>query len=205
MRRNRFSDSTGGSTASLYGSDWVLSSSDEESESSDPSRHLRHRHLTTKKSVRFDTLEIIEFPYVLGDNISCASGPPVSIGWKPHSQIRIDLDEYEDCKGVPRSSREMLMDEVTRYTLLTREGFSRSEIVRTTLDIRYERQQMQKSLKVNLRYLHRQHLKKKLVNSTAQSFRNIGAKSFANKNMKEYKGVSVSKKESRRCKKQDIQ
>jgi len=47
------------------------------------------------KQVCFDKVEIIEFPYQLGDNPAVKSGAPVTIGWESHTRAKFEIDYFE--------------------------------------------------------------------------------------------------------------
>ena len=74
------------------------------SSSSAPISKRRSRNSAAKKSVRFDTLEIIQFPCILGDHPSCSSGAPLTLDWKPQEQSVVKVDFYEFTRD-PRRSR----------------------------------------------------------------------------------------------------
>ena len=83
---------------------------------------LDHSH--TKPKVRFSTLEIREYPVVLGTNPSTLRGPPVEIGWHSQSSRLLDLDLYEYERGQRRrrSEKQLVMsvnERVNRYVILT--------------------------------------------------------------------------------------
>jgi hypothetical protein len=61
-----------------------------------------------KRSVSFHSVEINEFPMVLGDNPDC-SGIPVQIGWQPHNVEKFSLDIYEEMKPEPRKRQDLFL------------------------------------------------------------------------------------------------
>jgi hypothetical protein len=48
-----------------------------------------------RKSARFDTLEINEFPVVLGCHPRCSSGPSIELSWDRKRSMVVDLIEYK--------------------------------------------------------------------------------------------------------------
>lgn len=83
----------------------------------------------SKKSVRFSTVRIQEYPYILGDNPSVSRGPPLSIGWTPMSSCNVDLDKYEAHVLPERRTRpEFTMDAEVRVRILGLSGFAIHEI-----------------------------------------------------------------------------
>lgn len=50
-------------------------------------------------SVSFSTIDVREFPVVVGDNPSTSAGPPISISWNPNCELSIDIEEFEDYRN----------------------------------------------------------------------------------------------------------
>jgi hypothetical protein len=59
------------------------------------------------KRVSFNSIEIVEFPMILGDHPACRIGPPVQTSWDAQRRTSIDVDEYELTR-CPRRSVEQL-------------------------------------------------------------------------------------------------
>lgn len=104
-----------------------------------------------KRSVSFAKVNIREYERVMGDNPSVTSGPPLSIGWRCTPEpITMTIDDYEDGKGLPRSSSEYLVPKAVRENLLREHaGVSRSEMVHTIRVIQKEKMRRRKTV-VNL-------------------------------------------------------
>ena len=52
-----------------------------------------------KKRVRFDTIEIREYPINIGSSsVPRTGGVPLGIGWTYDVHVRLPLDKYENCK-----------------------------------------------------------------------------------------------------------
>ena len=83
---------------------------------------------TKRSSVRFDTIEIQEHAYVLGDHPSVSGGVPLTIDWKPQSSLTIDFDLYHKDKPPSRTPNEMRMDHSTRMRILQSSGWTLSQI-----------------------------------------------------------------------------
>ncbi|KAL7549276.1 hypothetical protein ACHAWF_012550, partial [Thalassiosira exigua] len=103
------------------------------------------------RSVSFAQVNIREYERVLGDNPSVTSGPPLSIGWRYGADVlSVDLDDYEEGKGAPRSSSEFLVPKAVRESLLRDLAcVSRREMVGTIRAINKEKQHRRKTV-VNL-------------------------------------------------------
>jgi hypothetical protein len=63
--------------------------------------------MTTDKKVSFNEIEILEFPYILGDNPSVSSGAPIALGHELVKQRTLEVDNYEQNRG-KRKSRKRL-------------------------------------------------------------------------------------------------
>ena len=99
----------------------------------------------------FVNVNIREYERILGDNPSCTSGPPLSIGWKHSpSPIVISVDDYEDGKDEPRSSANFLVPKAIRERILKEHAcVTRKEIVGTVRSIKKQKSQRRKTV-VNL-------------------------------------------------------
>lgn len=79
--------------------------------------------------VTFDNIEVREYSVVIGDNPSCTSGPPVSIGWSYNEGFVIGVEEYETRRQKRRNFLQMAMPRTVREEMLMYEfGFSRSQV-----------------------------------------------------------------------------
>ncbi|CAJ1950846.1 unnamed protein product [Cylindrotheca closterium] len=80
--------------------------------------------------VRFDSVEVREYPIILGDNPSCRQGPPITIGWEPKSDVFTPVDEFEKLRSEERHSDpdEMFVSSFNRIDILKKLGFSRRDI-----------------------------------------------------------------------------
>lgn len=73
-----------------------------------------------RTSVAFDRITIREYERTLGDNPSCTSGPPITIGWICLNSYECALDEYERTKS-RRNKRDFYLSAAFRNDLLTQE------------------------------------------------------------------------------------
>lgn len=96
-------------------------------------------------------MNIREYERILGDNPSVTSGPPLGIGWKYVPEpIVMNVDDYENGKGLPRSSSEYLVPKSVRENMLKEHaGVSRREMVNVVRAIQKEKSQRRKTV-VNL-------------------------------------------------------
>jgi hypothetical protein len=68
-----------------------------------------------KKQVSFATIEILEFPIMLGDNPSViTSGPPLPTSWEPQFRMEMDLDVFEMNRPRRRCPQDLIIDSGTR-------------------------------------------------------------------------------------------
>ena len=105
------------------------------------------RCMSMSRSVSFVNVNIREYERILGDNPSCTSGPPLSIGWKHSpSPIVISVDDYEDGKDEPRSSANFLVSKAIRERVLKEHAcVTRKEIVGTVRSIKKQKSQRRKT------------------------------------------------------------
>jgi len=76
---------------------------------------------TDSRNVIFDAIRIREYERSLGDNPSCSTGPPISLGWKYQECTTVSLDKFESFRGPRRSQFEMLIPRDKRQEMLVRE------------------------------------------------------------------------------------
>jgi len=102
----------------------------------------------SKSAVSFDHVNIREYERILGDNPSCTTGPPLSIGWRfsPNPMV-ISVDDYEDGKGdIPRYKSQFLVPKAIREKMLKEHtGVSRREIVNTVRSVQKQKSQRRKT------------------------------------------------------------
>jgi|Transcript_12037 hypothetical protein len=78
--------------------------------------------------VAFGTVEIREYPVVLGDNPECHYGPSVNLGWEyTLSKGAEPLNEYEKARSPRRKIRQLYMSQVRREALLE-PAYSKDEV-----------------------------------------------------------------------------
>lgn len=79
--------------------------------------------MSPNKRVGFATVEIIEFPIILGDNPSVMTGPPLTISWEPQYRIIVNMDVFEMHRGsCRRSEHDLIIDADIREDILIRAG-----------------------------------------------------------------------------------
>lgn len=84
-----------------------------------------------KKSVRFSSVEIREYPIILGDNAAVSRGPPITIDWQYMTIHHFKtLDEYERTEAylARRDMSQMAMPLRYRMALLKSSGYSRQQM-----------------------------------------------------------------------------
>jgi hypothetical protein len=103
------------------------------------------------KSVQFDSIQIREYNIIMGDNPSCSSGPPISLGWQysqkdPPCGISLELYEVHR-KGHRRSPYQMRIPPYVRHQTLrewdvpARDIMTAQEICEITKKQRYQTMQ----------------------------------------------------------------
>ena len=102
----------------------------------------------SRSVVSFDQVNIREYERILGDNPSCTSGPPLSIGWRfsPHQTV-FSVDDFEHGKGnMPRYKSAFLVPKAIRERVLKEHaGVSRREMVETVRGIQKQKSQRRKT------------------------------------------------------------
>mmetsp|Transcript_21735 Transcript_21735/g.51003 ORF Transcript_21735/g.51003 Transcript_21735/m.51003 type:complete len:263 (+) Transcript_21735:311-1099(+) len=94
--------------------------------SADDSMHSKYgesKRSEERRDVRmkFKNIEIREYERTIGDNPSCSSGPPISIGWKYVPAKVLPLDVYEKSRPPRRSNIEMILPRDLRQRMLRKE------------------------------------------------------------------------------------
>ena len=96
-----------------------LSSSGHDAPVSASTRQEAFRRSSTSSLISFDKVQIRSYDIIITDNPSTTCGPPVGLGWT-HSDTEecYDIDNYEDCRGPPRSKDELTMPSSLRCEML---------------------------------------------------------------------------------------
>ena len=81
-----------------------------------------------RKRVSFESVEIIELPFALGDNPSVSRGPPLTTEWEAQHRTTLDLDFFETCRPSRRSGKNLVVSHEDREKLLLEHGFSKQQI-----------------------------------------------------------------------------
>jgi hypothetical protein len=81
---------------------------------SSSSRRLNPTTTSTTKSVQFDTLEIVEFPFIIGDSPAVSSGCPLALDTRPIHRSTFDVNHYETHRRDRRRHGKKLMISVQR-------------------------------------------------------------------------------------------
>lgn len=87
----------------------------------------------------------------LGDNPSCSSGPPITMGWNYSQKEEISLDDVADKNEfyVGTKPPRRIIDPFDRYGMLRNAGYSRQEIESKINDVCKARKQRCKSAESN--------------------------------------------------------
>jgi hypothetical protein len=84
---------------------------------------------TSKRRVRFTTVEIWEFSIILGDNPSVSDGPPISMSCKPWRRRKFSIEKYENIRKDRRRTRKQLkLSTKTRESKLRITGYTNEQI-----------------------------------------------------------------------------
>ncbi|KAG7367145.1 hypothetical protein IV203_029815 [Nitzschia inconspicua] len=87
------------------------------------------------KQVVFSSVEIREYPYVLGDNPACSSGAPLSIDWKPQDMYTRDIEMFEYTRKDSRKRKAPKVSVQKRAHILLSSGYSIDQIGAAVLKV----------------------------------------------------------------------
>eukprot|EP00339_Tiarina_fusa_P024254 CAMPEP_0116996650 /NCGR_PEP_ID=MMETSP0472-20121206/385_1 /TAXON_ID=693140 ORGANISM="Tiarina fusus, Strain LIS" /NCGR_SAMPLE_ID=MMETSP0472 /ASSEMBLY_ACC=CAM_ASM_000603 /LENGTH=153 /DNA_ID=CAMNT_0004695341 /DNA_START=15 /DNA_END=476 /DNA_ORIENTATION=+ len=79
---------------------------------------MAKRRDTIQKRVRFDQLEVLEFPMILGDHPACLIGPPVQPSWTPSRRFHQSIDEYELSRSPRRELKALKFSSSERNEII---------------------------------------------------------------------------------------
>lgn len=106
-----------------------------------------------KKRVRFESIEVREYPMVIGDHPSCSYGVPVQLDWVHEKTYIRELELYEFCRSGRRQGRkELLIPFQERARIVLDAGFSLDEIGGATLSVINAKKEREESLKKSRRW-----------------------------------------------------
>lgn len=88
------------------------------------------------KKVAFSTCTIQEYPIILGDNPACASGVPITIGWKPvqTSTTEVELHDYIRANQ-RRHGKALILSVPDRTQMVMEAGASMEEVADIVLQV----------------------------------------------------------------------
>ena len=71
-----------------------------------------------KSPIKFKSVEVREYPRIVGDNPSCSGGAPMSIDWCHYPQQYYDINDFEGGHPGRRKRSEMCMPSEVRHKML---------------------------------------------------------------------------------------
>lgn len=96
------------------------------------------------KKISWNQVEVRYYERIVTDNPAVQSGPAIGIGWKYKRGGRVDIDYWEQSRGQPRLSPELVLPRHVRERMLREAGISQkdiAEMIRATLKVRNQRKQ----------------------------------------------------------------
>eukprot|EP01083_Nonionella_stella_P055990 147651_1 len=73
-------------------------------------------------NVAFDSVEVREYPMILGFNPAVSHGPPLEIDWNHIDEEKWNFESYEETRPIRRTYAEMNMPMELRVEILERNG-----------------------------------------------------------------------------------
>jgi len=131
-------------------------------------------------NVSFRSVEIRKYIPTLGDNPSVSQGPPMTLDWEYDTTDPIPIDRYEDEKGVPRTSYEMVIPRYIREEVLRMHGHSRKEIDETIKEIKKTKKERNDTVQ-NIKFQQIEYAAERTSRRLKKVF------SFQKKNNKKYR------------------
>ena len=149
---------------------------------------------TKRSSVRFDTIEIQEHAYVLGDHPSVSEGVPLTIDWNPQSSLTIDFEVYHKDKPPSRTLKEMRMDHSMRMRILQSSGWTLTQIFDAVQAVETDKNLRRQSIYSYCAPFR--SVTRAARHKLQTSFQHIGNRSFGSRN--DFTSSSVAKGRRRR-------
>lgn len=87
--------------------------------------------------VRFGNVEVREYERALGDNPSCSSGPPISIGWCYSLHRDMALEDYERVRPARRNKRQFYLSAAKRNNFLAEWDVTPEEMHQARREVTY--------------------------------------------------------------------
>eukprot|EP00978_Attheya_sp_CCMP212_P031249 scaffold117482_cov46-Attheya_sp.AAC.2 len=117
-----------------------------------PMTSIQEKQNDPKQGVLFSLVEIREYPRILGDNPSCRSGPPISLGWDYDKAVvvKVPIREFDEIPRQNGNSR-FLLSRREREGILLGVGYTHWQIaqnVRQMIKIKNQRRQTINNLPV---------------------------------------------------------
>ena len=101
---------------------------------------------TSKKSVRFSSVFIREYPMILGDHPAAINGPPVTIDWNYHLEKSVTVEKHVSS---PRRTRDqLLMPPSYRKKVIHKAGYSLRDITKVMSETKRFNSQRTTSIKL---------------------------------------------------------
>ena len=101
-----------------------------------------------KKRVQFESIEVREYPMIIGDHPSCSHGVPVQLDWNHEKTYSCELQLYEYCRTERRQTRkELLIPFQERARILIDAGYTLDEIGGATLSVIKVKKEREESLR----------------------------------------------------------
>ncbi|KAL3823500.1 hypothetical protein ACHAXA_010822 [Cyclostephanos tholiformis] len=84
------------------------------------------------KEVCFASVQVREYPVILGDNPSCTSGPPLTLDWNYNAELSCTIDEWERRRD---TTRHLRVPSSVRMEYLLDTGFTLAQVLTAIQDV----------------------------------------------------------------------
>ncbi|KAL7541358.1 hypothetical protein ACHAXR_011318 [Thalassiosira sp. AJA248-18] len=102
---------------------------------------------SNKKGVCFASVQVREYPVILGDNPSCTSGAPIALSWNHDLDSSISIDEWEGQRCIERRTKEEIrIPASVRAEWLLDAGYSVSHVHEVIQDVEAAKRRRRSSI-----------------------------------------------------------
>lgn len=103
-------------------------------------RRSSEAYLSPVRGVCFASIQVREYPLILGDHPSCTSGPPLTLDWDHDAELSCTIDEWESgrelaCNQRRDGARQLRVPSSVRIEYLLDIGFTLPQVFKAMQDV----------------------------------------------------------------------